>query len=765
MRLWLIRIVLLAAGLLVVMKTSAGTGDMTGRVVDRDGRPLVSASVVLLQDGVIAGGQATDTAGCFSLNVPAESSELTLVVSAVGYRTERLSVKSGDFVDSITVKLENVTYQVESIKVAVAAGEESSEISMSSDEVDHRAVQSPIPSNLTSAIVAPSVARAGSAHSSKLRIHGTSPDYFINGVNVGRDPNHFGTFSIIPASVVDDIILQPRGTGAEFGLPAAVSLSTPESFAQPLTGSYSLSLIETNGSLAIGNERFFALGSLRKSVLDKLVHYLDLRSDRRTIPPTNFQDIFISTGWRPSDRTRLVVDQYHVRDYLSFELDGSTRNSDGVTVAQHAGEHLVSARFEYLGNRIMHRLSAAVRDGVEKYHADPVTRGTAASISDFSLRLEENTTLAQIDYQGSLINENDTWVVGVQTNHTLRRDYQMKQANWNFTPPDAVSDVPFVYQEELNSLYAKAEGSITGHDVAVYLSRKHEGERFSHEVGGRLERFDNLSDGIAATFRARFSYKTGEQSKLELFAGTFAASPIDRILQPYQVLVRDQLSRLTPVYSRLASAQFSYRSVKLGLFAKAINGLPVVGPDFSAVDEAGVAGEGFIRVTSSGQARFVGADVTYERNGLVGGKLDIYAFYNYVHAVQRTDGIETPYDLSAPHRLVIQTDYSFSKRLQAGINLAVRSGNAYTSYTVANYTTDADRYSDDYYRNYLSEENGERFPVNVSLDLHLSYSFGGSQLFFNVANATNHANAIVNAADGYVYDSGILPSIGYRLEF
>jgi len=45
------------------------------------------------------------------------------------------------------------------------------------------------------------------------------------------------------------------------------------------------------------------------------------------------------------------------------------------------------------------------------------------------------------------------------------------------------------------------------------------------------------------------------------------------------------------------------------------------------------------------------------------------------------------------------------------------------------------------------------------------YGFGGSHLFFWVANLTDHTNPIVSITDGFVYDAGILPSVGFRYTF
>jgi hypothetical protein len=47
----------------------------------------------------------------------------------------------------------------------------------------------------------------------------------------------------------------------------------------------------------------------------------------------------------------------------------------------------------------------------------------------------------------------------------------------------------------------------------------------------------------------------------------------------------------------------------------------------------------------------------------------------------------------------------------------------------------------------------------------VNFDFGDSELFFSVANLTNHANPMINTAGGFIYDAGLLPSIGFRQRF
>ena len=104
------------------------------------------------------------------------------------------------------------------------------------------------------------------------------------------------TFSVIPATILQSVKFQPQGTSSRFELPSVVEMETPVRFDRHLESEIALSVVEATGTFSVGNEHFFTLGAIRKSVLDKLVGQFDIRSDRRTMPPTNFEDFFVAGG-------------------------------------------------------------------------------------------------------------------------------------------------------------------------------------------------------------------------------------------------------------------------------------------------------------------------------------------------------------------------------------------------------------------------------------------------------------------------------------
>ena len=196
-----------------------------------------------------------------------------------------------------------------------------------------------LPSNPIGAVKEPQVIREGSAHSSRLRVNGTSPMYVINDIEIGRNPNHYGMFSIIPAGVVDEMTVRTQGTPARIDAPSAVEFETRKRFEPHADGQVNLSAIEAGGTWSVGGSRWFSLGAVRKSVLDEIVERFDASAGRRTIPPTSFRDVFASTGIRLGEATHFVVDQYHVSDALEYQTEVTTRNPLGASTELSTSEH------------------------------------------------------------------------------------------------------------------------------------------------------------------------------------------------------------------------------------------------------------------------------------------------------------------------------------------------------------------------------------------------------------------------------------------
>jgi len=355
-------------------------------------------------------------------------------------------------------------------------------------------------------------------------------------------------------------------------------------------------------------------------------------------------------------------------------------------------------------------------------------------------------------------------ICGVKAQIVDQRQTEMRQVNWNFLPPDAASDNPHAYQAELNELRGAISKSGKEANLSGYCSATFELGRSTMVSGLRLDRFSALSQGEAVTFRSDLTVAVGDDQQLHMFLGSFAENPVGRVLQPYQVLIRNDLATLMPQKTYLISSSYQRGVLSLGVFGKIIRNQPILRSDFDFVvddDTQATVRDGFLSMRSEGSSDFAGGNVTVEIDDLLDSGIEIYGFYSYSWAIKTDAHVTVPYDLDAPHRLVLQSNYRISERLSVGADLGLRSGHPYTP-TQGMYQPNSDRYSEDYARIVQEAENSDRFPTSASFDLHGKLRIGSVDLYLNIANVTNRSNPIVNTADGFVYDVGILPSLGLR---
>lgn len=735
-----------------------------GRVLAEDGQPMVGASVTLYSGSRFIDGTATDDSGRYALSCDrTREHSVMLTVSSVGY--ESITRTVGIDRDSLREDIVCTPKPVElpAVRVTPSPERELSSIEISRAVIRRSTARALVSTNPVAAVSCPQLARVGSVHSSQLRIDGTSPYYYLDGAAIGADPDHYGMFSIVPASVVSRIDFYPQGTDVRYGLPSVLDIRTTGEFVRERSGEISLSAIEATGSYRIGRERWFAVTSIRKSILDKLIKQFEMSTERRAVPPTNFQDIFLASGVRLSRYVSLAVDQYHVGDYLSYATTAPGHPDRVLGTYQHAWEHYASARLQVLHGGSLIEFTGAVKDGGKEYAAwpDDLTRVSAVNIS-----LNESTRT----YTGSARGEFQ-WAktrirLGDQYERTALRSTEMEQRNWNQLPPFANSDNPFVYQSALNALYGEYRGDNPSEANAAYAGIEHRIGRFVIDNGIRYESFSPLAEGDRLVSRHRASVRVGTESQVELFHGTFAETPVSGVLEPYQVLVRASMGQLTPITTRLTSLSYSSGGVKVSVFDKRQYGLPVVSPDFANVyADNGTLAPTFIRMRSEGSARFRGMSVSLTANQLWHGRISLYTSYAHSWAVRTDHGVTVPYDLNARHRVQVQWDFHPTRRFTVGTELQFREGYPYTKTRGLQLEREQWYYTEEAYRAALAMENSERLAANAVINLHGSLDFGRTELFASVANITNRANPIIHSASGFIYDVGILPSIGLRYRF
>lgn len=255
-------------------------------------------------------------------------------------------------------------------------------------------------------------------------------------------------------------------------------------------------------------------------------------------------------------------------------------------------------------------------------------------------------------------------------------------------------------------------------------------------------------------------------TRLRAAFGSFVSTPLDNILEPYQILIRDNLNRLTPKKTSLVSLDLTHQFLTLNIFHKRLDRLPVLVPDFVALQASdGQISPEFLSVRSEGAARFSGGSITGEKNHLGGGPFSLLGSYAYTRAYQIDHALVLPYELHAPHRVRIRANYERTESLTIGAELTARSGYPYSPLRNPTAPGEAGIYTNSYYTKSKAVENSLRFAAHTSLNVSVRYRIGRAQLLLSLSNVTNHSNPIINAASGQIYDAGIMPMLGLKYQF
>lgn len=763
-----------------------------GTVEDGDGARLMGTTILISNGDSILSATQTDENGTFAVVLPeTKLEEIVVSASSIGFVTSHQTLSLITDTLEVIFRLAQSIIRIDDLSVFPADEFAENHNVMSSAQVREAASHSIVATNPVSAIRSAGVIRTGSSHSSKLRVHGTNPVYMINSFDIGYDPNHYNMFSVIPAPVISEVIFHASGASAKYSHPAVVEFKTKAPFGEHSASEGNLSFLEATGKTSFGSDNWFAMGSLRKSVLDKLVDQIEVEPRGRTLPPTNFQDIFISGGLKLSPTYRLFVDHYQTRDYLSYSVGSVTGDTPDIHTLQHQRESFVGVRLSALYSKALINVYGAVHSSLELYRATP-----SDSVDSPRLMMDLNTSMKT--WQGGVeaiipIGAAEL-VIGDQVKLAPARTIELRQKNWNFLPPDAPSDQPFMFQEELNRMYGEFNKQVETVNHASYLSVSRSFGNLKLELGGRREQFSELTSGTEALVRGNARYLTGAHSSVTLHYGTYAESPLKRILEPYQVMVLDQINDLQPLHTRLVSARFNHERLSVGVFTKHISNIAQVGPDFGLLISDQTPEKGYLQIRSTGEARFYGGDVALTLDNLINKRLRIHSSYGYSRARQRANGITTVHSQDIPHRFRTELAYKVSRKLTAGVDFSVRSGFPFSPKLSNAVALLADRFRDQagkienawpdspypglldptrlinallyqLYRDQLRLKNSERMPMHMSLDIHAGISIGRSTFTLNVANLTNRMNPIINTSSGYISDTGILPSIGYRLRF
>jgi Carboxypeptidase regulatory-like domain len=726
---------------------------LSGVVTDTNHQPVPGATIRIFRGDSVVAGTSTDTDGYFSLHVR-EIDNASIKVSAIGYAAWSTTVAFSSLSFRYEIRLEQIEVLLPSIAVSPEPETNSTQSVLSALDVRSRSRESIVPSNPTAAIQSPQIVRRGSQHSSNLRINGTSPTFFINGNKIGYDPNHYGAFSIIPGGIVDEIRVSAQGTSAKYGLPSVVEMKTTTPFESGFDGEANLSVIASDGFLSIGKKDFFLTGSARKSVIDKIAKEFNLKSEHQTIPPTNFRDIFISSGLRLSSSSKIVLDAYQVQDFLSLESGMATGRKGGVSSFLHTKEWFAGGRYEITRGNWFIQAATTTRSSFETY--------SAFNRQNYSRGLQLDLTEKAVTSTGALdvthVAGNLDLSAGVHGEYVSRRETDLQQQNWNFQPPDASSDLPSLYQPQLNAQYGEYHGSRTSASGDGYLSLKVAGSKLSHEHGIRVDYFRNLSHSTAFSVRQQVHVIAPLGVSLDAHFGTYAETPINRILEPWQAIIRAEESNLQPIRTTLAAVSLKKWGIALGAFTKRMNNVPaVIPPQLTPVGLQEPNG-GQLAMKSMATQQFTGWDISYTRDNCFLNKLAFYGYYSHSRAGRRIVGWQMPHELDIPNRLFASVDYTGFRKWSFGASVIAQSGAPYTP------VPEYDEFTADNplpaYLSQVSKENSLRLPYNVNVNLRTQYSFDHGTFYFSVTNVTNRDNVIIHSYRGYIYDAGIMPSLG-----
>ena len=748
----LVSVILYCSGSGILAKNQSAV--LQGIVLSDEHTPIEGATVALLVDNQTIRTTATDKSGSFILPHPDETLNPTILITALGFEEKKLTLHQLEKVVILPKKI----LELPSIQVSAENNIDRLEESTEKSILTKRSATSLVSNNPISALRQPQLLKQGSAHSSKFRINGSVPLYFFNGNRIGDDPNHYGMFSVIPSSVVGEIKFYPSGTSTEYQSPTVLDIGVQEKFSYHTTKEFEFSPVQTTGTYSTGTEKYFVTGAVRKSVLDKLVKVIKVQSDRRTTPPTNFQDLIVTSGYKLSNKMILYINHLNSYDFLEYKTESTTNNKHGLSTFQHTDLNFTGLRLKIAEKNKLYNIEVSRKSRLEEYKASPPLDNTQG----LDIYLTEQNYNYNTKFDFNLFSKSTDFKSGFSLTYTPQRKTIMTQKNWNFLSPDDPSNNPMLYQHEINKLYENITLTNQELNSAVYISVTNHYKNLKIENGFRFDKFSNLNHKGDLNVRTNLSYRVSGQKFLSVYFGTFSENPVQNVLENHQVLIREHISSLKPVHTKLMTLGFKTKSYKVSFFTKRISDIPEPLYDLSKAVSIGNVTDQFVKMSSSAQLSFYGADITFEKTALLGTKFDLHTFYGFTHADKQISYASTDYELNAPHKFYLELYYTISQKITLGTDFSFHSGYAFTPHLAHSEYLKYYRYSDKYINHISSFENSDRFPDNYIINFSCMYKVGESEFFLAVSNITNRKNPVVATSEGYVYDAGIMPTVGFK---
>ena len=159
-----------------------------GTVKNEKGDALAGATVVLNGGTGIIASAVTDNHGYYRLTAdPVSKKELIITVSLIGYYRQVEMVGTGNPRGVLDFRLKQKPIKMRDLTVKPSGRETGAGRHYSHRQIIIASHKTLFSANPISIIKAPQVVRQGSSHSSRIRVNGTSPRYYINGIDIGHD--------------------------------------------------------------------------------------------------------------------------------------------------------------------------------------------------------------------------------------------------------------------------------------------------------------------------------------------------------------------------------------------------------------------------------------------------------------------------------------------------------------------------------------------------------------------------------------------------
>jgi len=562
-------LILTITGIILILPVKTGNAqqlaNLTGKVTDREGNSLFSASVGIEGTSL---GTVTDENGNFTLKIPSGQS-LKLVVYYLGYTTytEYLELRTGESVN-LDIRLSDEVKVLEDVEVFGIRQRENTLI-----PIDIKSIaQLPNSSGNIESIIKtlPGVA-SGNELSSQYSVRGGSFDenlVYVNDIEIHRpmlvQSAQQEGLSFVNPSMVSSIQFSAGGFDAEFGDKLSSVLDIRYKRPSEFAGSASASLL--GGSLHVegssDNNKFTHITGVRYKSTEFLLNTLDTKGDYN---PT-FADVQTYLTYKLTDKLDLSI----LGNYAAnrFHRQPTMRDTDFGTLQQsytfrvfYEGEE--KDRFDtYLGAlSLNYKPAEAVSlkliasgfqsdesityDLLKQYWIGLAVQGSSAlrdslvNIGVGSL-LEHardylSVTIYSIEHKGTFVSDNGITKWGIKAQQELIDD---KINEWQLLDSSGYS-LPFSDEEvNLNNVY-QSSNSLSNYRYASFVQQtlkvENDAGQFILTLGARVQ-YWSYNREITISPRGNLTYIPGNRPNisLHLASGLYHQPPFYKELRDRQ---------------------------------------------------------------------------------------------------------------------------------------------------------------------------------------------------------------------------------------